>query len=310
VAPEPNTVLAALDCGTNSTRLLIVSGDGATLTRLMRITRLGQGVDGTHRLDEEAMRRTLHVLAYYRQEMDRFGVGATRLVATSAVRDAANGNEFLAAATSVVGVPAELLSGLEEGRLSYVGAMADLEPIDADDVVIDIGGGSTEIALNGAVALEATSLDIGCVRITERYLSGDPPSDDQVAAAVNAIAAALDAAVASVPALGGLRNGSRLLGLAGTVSTLAMLEGGLEEYDRAKVHHAVLSADAVARWCDLLAEEDVGTRRRREAISPGREDVIFGGALVLREAMKRFGFRDCIVSESDILDGLVASIRS
>jgi exopolyphosphatase/guanosine-5'-triphosphate,3'-diphosphate pyrophosphatase len=310
VAPEPNTVLAALDCGTNSTRLLIVSGDGATLTRLMRITRLGQGVDGTHRLDEEAMRRTLHVLAYYRQEMDRFGVGATRLVATSAVRDAANGNEFLAAATSVVGVPAELLSGLEEGRLSYVGAMADLEPIDADDVVIDIGGGSTEIALNGAGALEATSLDIGCVRITERYLSGDPPSDDQVAAAVNAIAAALDAAVASVPALGGLRNGSRLLGLAGTVSTLAMLEGGLEEYDRAKVHHAVLSADAVARWCDLLAEEDVGTRRRREAISPGREDVIFGGALVLREAMKRFGFRDCIVSESDILDGLVASIRS
>jgi exopolyphosphatase/guanosine-5'-triphosphate,3'-diphosphate pyrophosphatase len=276
----------------------------------MRITRLGQGVDGTHRLDEEAMRRTLHVLAYYRQEMDRFGVGATRLVATSAVRDAANGNEFLAAATSVVGVPAELLSGLEEGRLSYVGAMADLEPIDADDVVIDIGGGSTEIALNGAGALEATSLDIGCVRITERYLSGDPPSDDQVAAAVNAIAAALDAAVASVPALGGLRNGSRLLGLAGTVSTLAMLEGGLEEYDRAKVHHAVLSADAVARWCDLLAEEDVGTRRRREAISPGREDVIFGGALVLREAMKRFGFRDCIVSESDILDGLVASIRS
>jgi len=301
--------VAAVDCGTNSTRLLVTDGDGRSLLRLMRITRLGEGVDATHKLSGDAIDRTLAVLGEFRAGMDRLGVVAARLVATSAVRDSVNGDEFVQAASAVVGTQAELLSGDEEGRLAYAGAIRDLAPAPGDDVVVDIGGGSTELVVAAGGRIQAVSLDLGCVRLTERHLHHDPPSADELGAAVRAIAGELDRAVGAVPRLGALAPSSRLLGLAGTVSTLAALDQGLAIYDRDRIHHSILSAATVARWSAQLATEPSSARAARPGMAPGREDVIVGGALVLREVMDRFGFLRCLVSESDILDGMVESLR-
>jgi exopolyphosphatase/guanosine-5'-triphosphate,3'-diphosphate pyrophosphatase len=301
--------VAALDCGTNSTRLLIVDAKGSVRAREMRITRLGQDVDRTHRLHPDAVNRTLEVLRAYRTIMDTELVARTRLVATSAVRDAVDGERFLRSAEDMVGVEAELLSGEEEGRLSYAGATAELTEGTGRIVVVDIGGGSTELALGPQDAAKSFSMDVGCVRLTERYLPGDPPSAHEVSAAVGAIRAELDRAVGAIPELGHPELGDRLVGLAGTVSTLAMLELDLSEYQRARIHHAVLARSAVERWCDVLGAETIATRARRKSLPEGRQDVIFGGALILREVMRRFGVSDCLVSESDILDGLVLSLR-
>jgi exopolyphosphatase/guanosine-5'-triphosphate,3'-diphosphate pyrophosphatase len=275
----------------------------------MRITRLGAGVDATRRLQPAAIARTLDVLAEYRSIMDAERVTRARLVATSAVRDATNSEAFLEPASAVVGVPAELLSGVEEGRLSYAGATAELPSVEGQTVVVDIGGGSTEFVTVVEGAIAAVSLDIGCVRLTERFLRDDPPSPAQVADAVGEITLELKRAARVVPALATLGPRDRLVGLAGTVSTLAALELGLTEYDRERIHHSVLSLDAVKRWCDVLGGERTWERSERPAIPQGRVDVIFGGALVLRECMQRFGLTECVVSESDILDGLVQSLR-
>jgi exopolyphosphatase/guanosine-5'-triphosphate,3'-diphosphate pyrophosphatase len=306
---DPSAV-AAVDCGTNSTRLLVVTTTGEAVAREMRITRLGAGVDAARRLRPDAIARTLDVLKEYRAIMDVERVGAARLVATSAVRDATNRQSFLEPASEIVGVPAELLSGKEEGQLSYAGATAELAPLDGQTVVIDIGGGSTEIVTVVGGDLAAVSLDIGCVRLTERFLPGDPPPEDQVVAAVRAIERELDRAARQIPSLESLGSRDRLVGLAGTVSTLASLELGLTDYERERLHHSLLSRRAVERWCDVLGSERVEERAERAAIPEGRQDVIFGGALVLRECMRRFGFAECIVSESDILDGMVLSISS
>lgn len=301
--------LAAVDCGTNSTRLLVVGPAGDVRAREMRITRLGEGVDATRRLGPEALERTFAVLRDYRAVMDAERVVRTRLVATSAVRDAANGEAFLRPAAGIIGAPAELLSGEEEGQLSYAGATSDLPATSAGVVVLDIGGGSTEIVTKPADrTVESVSLDIGCVRLTERFLRGDPPSEGEVSAAVAAITVELGRATEVIPALADLGPAARLVGLAGTVSTLASLELGLAAYDRERIHHAVLTIEAVCRWCDILGSERVAERAERPAISEGRQDVIFGGTLVLREVMRRLKRDECIVSESDILDGLVMSL--
>ena len=302
--------VAAIDCGTNSTRLLVAGPSGDAAVREMRITRLGQGVDEARMLAPEALERTFDALREFRGLMDVHGVEGARLVATSAVRDAANGDAFLLPAAEIVGVAAELLSGSEEGRLSYAGATADLPPGTGPVVVVDIGGGSTEIATAGAGEVSSVSLDIGCVRLTERFLPGDPPTAGQLANAVQAVTTELDRAVAAIPLLAEQGGTTRLVGLAGTVSTLAGLEAGLTEYDRSRIHHAVLSFEAVARWCDVLGAETVSERGRRPGLPEGRQDVIVGGALVLREVMQRLGAAECLVSEADILDGLVLSMRS
>jgi len=309
VANVPST-LAAIDCGTNSTRLLVADRSGEALVRLMRITRLGDRVDATHVLKEEAVDRTLAVLGEFRRIMDEQHVGRGRMVATSAVRDARNGDEFLASASGVVGIPAELLSGEEEGRLAFEGATAELPPGFGDDVVVDIGGGSTELVTWCDGRTAAISMDIGCVRITERFFVHDPPQPAEQDRARAAIDERLASAAGALPTLGQLRSGSRLVGLAGTVSTLAMLELGLGTYDRDRIHHAILSAVAVDHWCRVLGDEPSTARAVRPGMVPGREDVIFGGALILQRVLHRFGFGECIVSESDILDGLVASINS
>jgi exopolyphosphatase/guanosine-5'-triphosphate,3'-diphosphate pyrophosphatase len=301
--------VAAVDCGTNSTRLLVVRESGEVAAREMRITRLGAGVDATRRLEPQAIGRTLDVLREYRSIMDAEQVARVRLVATSAVRDAANAEAFLEPASDVVGVQAEVLSGNEEGRVSYQGATAELPAIAGQTVVIDIGGGSTEIVTRAGGAIAAISLDIGCVRLTERYLRSDPPVPEEIEAACGAIHAELDRATQEVPALARLGPADRLVGLAGTVSTLASLELGLVHYERDRIHHSVLPLTSVEKWCDLLGAERVQERAERAAIASGREDVIFGGALVLKEAMLRLGFAECVVSEADILDGLVLGLR-
>jgi len=308
MAPEPTGPVAAIDCGTNSTRLLVTDPDGVALVRLMRITRLGRGVDATHKLDPEAVHRTIGVLAEFRQTFDRLGARRVRMVATSAVRDAVNGQDFLDAATEVIGSPAELLSGIEEGALAYAGATAGLPSSPGDDVVVDIGGGSTELVLQRSGQIEAVSLDLGCVRLTERHLESDPPTAAELAAAGAMVDAELDRAIRTVGALRTLRPASRLIGLAGTVSTIAALDQGLAEYDWGHLHHYILSDVAVERWVETLAGEPAEGRLARPGMVAGRQDVIVGGALVLRRVMSRFGFAECLVSESDILDGLSASL--
>jgi len=301
--------VAAVDCGTNSTRLLVVGSSGEVRVREMRITRLGQGVDATRRLEAEAMERTYAALRDFRLIMDAEEVARVRLVATSAVRDSENGAAFLRDAGDLIGAPAELLSGQEEGRLSYRGATAELPAGARAVVVVDIGGGSTEIVTKARDEVLSVSLDIGCVRLTERFLRGDPPSAGEVADATRAIEQELDRAVQEIPELEKSDRMTRLVGLAGTVSTLASLALGLAEYDRDRIHGAVLTRAAVARWCEVLGAERVAERALRRSIPEGREDVIFGGALVLNQVMCRFGVDECIVSESDILDGLVMSMQ-
>lgn len=307
---RPGSAVAAVDCGTNSTRLLVVDGEGQPAARLMRITRLGQGVDSNRSLGDQAIERTVAVLEEYRSVMDALDVAQARMVATSAVRDASNGQVFLDAASKAIGVTAELLSGREEGQLAYIGATAGLPPGLGDDVVLDIGGGSTELIVRDRGEVRVVSLALGCVRLTERHLAHDPPLPEELLAANSTISAEMNQAVRAVPELDRLRPESRLIGLAGTVSTLAMLDQGLTEYEWDRVHHSVLGARAVKHWVDVLAREPAAARVRRPGMVPGREDVIVGGAAVLRAVMERFGFLECLVSEADILDGLVASLRN
>jgi exopolyphosphatase/guanosine-5'-triphosphate,3'-diphosphate pyrophosphatase len=302
------TPVAALDCGTNSTRLLVVDDEGRPLERRMRITRLGQGVDATGELRDDAVERTLAALRDYREEMDRRGVTAARLAATSAARDARNGQAFLDAASATTGLKAELLSGEDEGRLSFAGATADLDgPLDSL-VVVDIGGGSTELVTREGGVVVAHSMQVGCVRLTERELVGDPPTPASLDAAARAADAAIEAATHAMPALAAPDGARRLVGLAGTVSTLAMIDLGLAVYDEATVHHHWLSKAAIRGWRETLAADTLAERARRPGMVPGREDVIVAGVVILERVVERLGVDGCLSSEHDILDGLARSV--
>ena len=300
--------VAAIDCGTNSTRLFIVDAQGRPLERLMRITRLGEGVDATGKLSGDAMDRCLSVLSEFREVMDGLRVVRSRLVATSAARDASNGEEFLRAAGQTTGVTPELLEGTEEARLSMAGAVSDLDPGGGPFLILDIGGGSTELVEGSGPddpRLAAVSMQVGCVRLTERFLRSDPPSPEELGQAEEMVGALLDATIADEPRLATSR---QLVGLAGTVTTLASLQMGLDDYDRSRIHHSVLTGDEVHLWYRTLAAEVRQARLDRAGMVPGREDVIVGGALILDQVMGRFGFTDCLVSEADILDGMVAGL--
>jgi len=230
-----------------------------------------------------------------------------RMTATSAARDALNREDFLGSAQAIVGVPAELLAGDEEGRLSFAGATGDLDPAGGPWLVADIGGGSTELVWGPGPdggPLVVRSLDVGCVRLTERFLHSDPPEAHQIDAARRFVAGVIDTAVGQQPELA---RPARLVGLAGTVSCLAGLDLGLARYDHDLLHHHVLPVERVDDLLAALAATDAAGRRAMPGVEPQRADVIVGGSVVLSEVMHRLGFAVCLTSEADILDGLVAS---
>ncbi len=300
------TMLAGIDCGTNSTRLLVADDAGRTVERLMRITRLGQGVDATGGLAEAAIARTVAVLQEYRQVMDRHGVEKVRITATSAARDAENRDDFFAAATAVVGVTPELLGGDEEARLSFLGATAELDPDDGPFLVVDIGGGSTEFAVGSGEPEGVLSTDIGCVRLTEKFLHTDPPAPEELSQALDVVKGHLDDVARVIP---GARDVRRFVGLAGTVTTMAAVELGLATYDRDRIHHFVLTRAAAEDVFRTLATENRRQRLHNPGLEEARADVIVGGALIVVALMRYFEFAECLVSEADILDGLVLSLR-
>jgi exopolyphosphatase/guanosine-5'-triphosphate,3'-diphosphate pyrophosphatase len=314
--------VAAIDCGTNSIRLLVADVTDAyggldlrDLHREMRIVRLGQGVDATGEFAPEALERTRAALRDYAAAIRRKGAERVRMVATSAARDAGNRDEFFGMVREVLGIDAEVISGDEEATLSFVGAVGDLAAEDGPFLVTDVGGGSTELVVgslvDGAAAVDAAySADIGSVRITERCLPGDPPTAAEVAEAREVTAGILGAAFAAVP-VEGVRT---WVGVAGTTTTLSAVALRLPEYDPAAVHLSRLSADDVHRVSAELLGMSRAERGRHGAIHPGRIDVIGGGALVVdtlaRELAERAGVREMVVSEHDILDGIARSIAA
>lgn len=297
-------IVAAIDCGTHSTRLLVHDGT-RTIERLMTITKLGEGVDGTGRLGDEAIERTVACLREYREVMDRHGVERVRITATSAARDSANRDAFFDAAEAVVGTRPELLSGLDEGKLSFRGATAELDPADGPFLVFDIGGGSTEFAVGIEEATAAMSLDIGCVRLSEKYIESDPPRPEELLACLSITEAHLDDVAREMPQSFEART---FVGLAGTVSSAAMIEIGLPEYDRAQVHHFRLSKEAAEDVYRTVATENREDRSHNPGLEPGRVDTIVAGMSILVRIMRYFGIEELLVSESDILDGLAYSL--
>jgi exopolyphosphatase/guanosine-5'-triphosphate,3'-diphosphate pyrophosphatase len=301
--------VAAVDCGTNSIRLLVadlLDGGKADVHREMRVVRLGQGVDRTGLLADEALARAAAAMGDYAATCRELGVARTRFVATSATRDAGNRDVFVDLVRQSMGVAPEVVTGEEEARLSFLGAAAELDPAGAPYLVMDIGGGSTELVL-GAVAVQAAcSVDVGCVRLTERHLHDDPPTAAQVAAARADVDAALARAERVVPA----STARTAVGLAGSVTTVAALVLGLPAYDAEAIHLSRLPLEQVREVTLRLLAMTRAERAALPVMHPGRVDVIGGGALVLLAALERFGHDEVLVSESDILDGIALSMRS
>ncbi len=299
--------VAAVDMGTNSTRLLIADVDDdrlRTLDRRMRITRLGQGVDAARRLQPDAIDRVVTALEEFHGAIDELGATHVRAVTTSAARDAQNSAELLDRCEAALGVRPEVIAGADEGRFSFRGAtleIADPGPY----LVVDIGGGSTELIVGVDGPEAVVSLDIGCVRLTEQFLCGDPPAPEELSNAVAYVRDTLSDAERVLPGVDGVKT---LVGLAGTVSTMAAIELGMAEYDRDLVHHFRLRREMVEELFRTLATETHAQRAHNPGLDPGRVDVIVGGVLIAACVMRHWGFDEMLVSESDILDGIALSI--
>lgn len=298
------TSVAAVDIGTNSVRLLIMGGDGREVLRKMQITRLGQGVDASGELSQAAVDRTLHVLSAYRSELERVGVDRVRAIATSAARDASNGEAFLVAAGDALGYRPELLSGEEEARLSFAGATGRLPAAaQAPYLVVDIGGGSTEFVLGQGWPCALVSVAMGCVRMTERHLHSDPPTAAEQAACIADVRELLTSVRLRVP----VEQARTVVGVAGTITTLCHLHLGLRQYEPTRSHGTRLSSGDVERLCTRLAGMELAARQTLLG-QPQRAEVIVAGAWVLQTLMEAFGIESLFVSERDILDGLIASL--
>ena len=280
--------VAAIDQGTNTTRLLVADVDDGRLSEIVRrteITRLGEGVDERHRLLPLPVARVRNCLTAYRREAERLGAERTLLVATSAVRDAENGEAFLGEVEWSYGFTTRLLSGDEEAELMLRG-VGTIEP---GTLVLDVGGGSTEL-----VTIDSrTSLDVGAVRLTERFLHTDPPTGDELEACARHVRTLL-------PQL----DATSAVGVAGTITTLAALDLGLEEYDRERVHRHQLSREGLERQLQRLAALPLAERREVPALEPERAPVIVAGAVIAREVLAAYGLDAITVSEHDILDGI------
>ncbi|NKS64589.1 exopolyphosphatase [Rhodococcus hoagii] len=312
------TRVAAIDCGTNSIRLLVADAgeDGrlTDVTRLMRIVRLGQGVDATGAFAPEAIERTRVALGEYAEIIRDTGATAVRMVATSATRDASNRDDFFAMTREVLGavIPgaeAEVITGDEEARLSFAGAVGELDASEGPFVVVDLGGGSTEVVLGDDAGVHAAySTDVGCVRVTERCLHDDPPTTDQVDAARAFAAERLAQAFERVP----VEQARTWVGVAGTMTTLSAVAQDLPEYDPGRVHLSRLSVGQLHDVANRLVSMTHDERAALGPMHPGRVDVIGGGAIVTTvladELARRAGIDELVVSEHDILDGIAMSV--
>jgi exopolyphosphatase/guanosine-5'-triphosphate,3'-diphosphate pyrophosphatase len=302
--------VAGIDCGTNSIRLLVADAlDGrlVDVTREMRIVRLGEGVDRTGSLAPQALERTRAALDDYAATITANGAERVRMVATSATRDAANREVFVSMVREVLGRDPEVISGREEAALSFAGAVASLRDLRGPVMVADIGGGSTELVVgspDGAGGLRSRSMDVGCVRMTERHLRSDPPTPGQIAAAVSDVRQAIDQVRGDVP----LYDVGAFVGVAGTVTTVAAIALGLDRYDAAAIHGRVMSAaqvhDVAARLLAMTHDE----RAALPVMHPGRVDVIGAGALILRSLVEATDVAEVVASEHDILDGIALSL--
>lgn len=298
--------VAAIDCGTNSIRLLVAESGPGGLTdvrRTMRIVRLGEGVDRTGALDPAAMQRTWQAVSDYAGMIRELDATSVRMVATSASRDASNATEFTTGVLERLGVAPEVISGREEAQLSFRGARSVL-PHGGPAVVVDIGGGSTEFVVGDSSVTAATSVDIGCVRMTERHLHSDPPSVEEIAAAVQDI----DDAVTTAGDTVGWTPDCRLIGLAGSVTTVAALDLGLPEYDSERIHGHSASARRVTQIAARLLAATRAQRAAEPVMHPGRVDVIGAGALILDRIVQLGGYDRVLVSEHDILDGIALGL--
>ncbi|MGW1790931.1 Ppx/GppA phosphatase family protein [Streptomyces tubercidicus] len=309
--------VAAIDCGTNSIRLLVADCDPATgelkdLDRRMEIVRLGQGVDRTGRLAPEALERTFAVCREYAAVIKGLGAEHLRFVATSASRDAENREDFVRGVVDILGVEPEVITGDQEAEFSFDGATKELTgraDLARPFLVVDIGGGSTEFVLGDDSVRAARSVDVGCVRMTERHLVrggqiSDPPTDGQIKAIKADIAAALDRAEETVP----LREAATLVGLAGSVTTVSAIAQGLERYEPEVLHHSRISLATVREITGRLLSSTHAERAAIPVMHPGRVDVIAAGALVLLSIMERTGAAEVVVSEHDILDGIAFKV--
>ena len=298
--------VAAVDCGTNSVRLLVADVDGTTkadVHREMRVVRLGQGVDRTGELAPEALERTRLALDDYAVTCRALGVERTRMVATSATRDARNRSDFSEMVLAALGVAAEVVTGQEEAALSFDGATRDLDPAEGPFLVMEVGGGSTELVLGTGSVVAASSVDVGCVRLTERHFADDPPTPAQVAAAEADIDAALDLVRQDVS----VSRTRTAIGLAGSVTTVAALALGLQGYDAGRIHLSRIAAVDIAAVSQRLLTMTRSERASLPVMHPGRVDVIAAGALVLAVLVDRLGLSEVLVSEADILDGIAWS---
>ncbi|MFY7824600.1 MAG: exopolyphosphatase [Candidatus Planktophila sp.] len=299
--------VAAIDCGTNSIRLLIADIDGNNfreVVRDMEIVRLGQGVDETGQFHPDAIARTLAAVDKFAAEIAKRGVEKIRFCATSATRDATNRHLFVDGVRDRLGIELEVISGDEEAALSFAGAIKDLDPSNGPFLVVDIGGGSTEFVFGTSTVEAARSVNIGCVRMTERHFASDPATPEQIEAARSDIQAAIAQAAAVVP----ITKAKTLVAVAGTATTVAAAGLDLPEYDRYAIHLSRISAQQTHDAATMFA---TSTREQRLALGymhPGRVDVIAAGSLVLSEIMKATGASEFVASESDILDGMAFSL--
>ena len=299
--------VAAIDCGTNSIRLLIadVSGDNFREEfRTMEIVRLGQGVDQNKAFHPDALERTFKAVSLFADEISRRGVSKIRFCATSATRDATNRDLFIDGVKNLLGVAPEVISGEEEARLSFLGATKELKGFGAPYLVIDIGGGSTEFVFGAETVQFAKSQNIGCVRMSERHFTSLPPKPDEIERARQDIDAAIKEAASFVP----ITEAKSLIAVAGTATTVAAAALELPEYDRYAIHLTRISADNVHKVSEMFLKMSRAERAALGYMHPGRVDVIGAGSLVLSEIVKAVGASEFIACESDILDGIAFSL--